>query len=118
MGKYQLVVTDQDEIYPKTIHVTVTLDLTPPTIPSNLTASYITSSSVTLNWTASIDNIGGTDYYVIRNKVLIDINSSGFTWIDHNVTPNTTYTYQVMAVDAAGNCSMSNGSKVIVMIPS
>jgi hypothetical protein len=37
-----------------------------PGAPTNLVASSITQSSLTLNWTASTDNVGVTGYDVFR----------------------------------------------------
>jgi len=57
---------------------TPTLDTTPPSVPANLTASNVTSSSATINWTASTDNVAVTDYQVFRNGVLAASIATGF----------------------------------------
>ncbi len=75
-----------------------------PTVPQNLLASKVSSSSVTLNWSASKDNIGVTHYNVIRNGINIGtIAATGFT--DSKVSESSNYHYQVSAADAAGNIS-------------
>ena len=43
-----------------------TLDTTPPTAPSNLTAEAASSSAINLTWTASTDLVGVTAYLVER----------------------------------------------------
>ena len=43
-----------------------TLDTTPPTAPSNLTAEAASSSAINLTWTASTDAVGVTAYLVER----------------------------------------------------
>src|SRR3989344_1475867 len=45
---------------------TTVIDTTPPSIPTNLSASAISSSQINLSWTASTDNVGVTGYRVER----------------------------------------------------
>ncbi|MFN8454144.1 MAG: choice-of-anchor D domain-containing protein [Anaerolineae bacterium] len=86
-------------------------ELEPPTAPTNLTASVDFANTVTLNWTASTDNVGVTAYGIYRNDVAIFTvsNPNGSapaptTFVDRN-TPPGTYTFQVRAFDAVGNAS-------------
>jgi chitodextrinase len=79
-------------------------DSTPPSAPTNLTATAASSSEVNLSWTASTDNVDVTGYWVVRDGVTIaNTTNTGFS--DTSVSPNTTYSYQVIAYDAAGNNS-------------
>jgi chitodextrinase len=79
-------------------------DTTPPTTPGNLAAPNPTSSAVTLTWSASSDGVGVTGYRVYRNGTqLATTGGSTLTYRDSTVSPATAYTYQVSAVDAAGN---------------
>ncbi|WP_407525381.1 fibronectin type III domain-containing protein [Lacibacter sp. MH-610] len=92
-------------------------DTEPPTAPSDLNASVVTQSSLTLNWTASTDNVGVTGYDVYQNS--IKINTSPVTTTSFNVTglaAVTTYSYFVQARDAAGNTS-APGNNLIVTTP-
>ncbi|SNR16227.1 GEVED domain-containing protein [Tenacibaculum jejuense] len=81
-------------------------DTEAPTNPSNLTASNITSSGATLNWTAATDNVA-----VVRYLISIDGNqvgtSSNTTFDVTGLSPNTQYTAAIVAQDAAGNNSGS-----------
>ncbi len=43
----------------------------PPSAPSGLTATATSSSSVSLSWTASTDNVGVTGYNIFRNGIQI-----------------------------------------------
>ena len=86
-------------------------ELIPPTDPTGLTASVDNFNTITLNWTASTDNVGVTAYGVYRNGVAIFTvsNPDGSapaptTLIDRN-TPPGTYTFQVRAFDEVGNAS-------------
>src|SRR5205823_4329834 len=46
-------------------------DTTPPTVPTGLTASAVSSSQINLSWTASSDNVGVSGYRVYRNGTQI-----------------------------------------------
>jgi len=76
----------------------------PPTAPTQLLATPVSSTRVDLSWAASADNVGVDHYEVYR-----DGNSVGTTpatsYSDTGLTAGTTYTYTVKAVDAAGNSS-------------
>jgi hypothetical protein len=51
--------------------VLVLADSQAPTVPTNLAASSITQSSLTLSWTASTDNVAVTGYDIYQNSVKI-----------------------------------------------
>jgi hypothetical protein len=59
----------QSEI--QTLANPVTPDSTPPSTPTNLTATAISSSQINLSWTASTDNVAVTGYKVFRNGTQI-----------------------------------------------
>src|SRR5258706_5645269 len=46
-------------------------DTTPPSVPTGLSASGISSSGATVSWSASTDNVGVTGYKVFRNGVQV-----------------------------------------------
>jgi xyloglucan-specific exo-beta-1,4-glucanase len=85
-------------------------DTTAPTTPGTPTASNVTSTGATLNWTASTDNVGVTGYDVIdaSNTVIASTttNSANLT----GLTPSTQFVLRVRAKDAAGNLSTPSGS--------
>ncbi len=97
-------------------------DTTPPSVPSGLAASSVTSSQVGLSWTASVDNTGGSGvagYRVYRSDLSGPLNTSlvtGTSYTDTTVSPSTSYTYAVSAVDNAGNES-AKSSAVTVTTP-
>jgi len=79
-------------------------DSSPPTIPTNLTATAISSSRIDLSWTTSTDNVGVTGYKIYRNGSTTPIQTVASTsYSDTGLSPSTTYSYQVSAYDAAGN---------------
>lgn len=75
-----------------------------PTTPTGLVASGITQTSMVLNWNASTDNVGVTGYEVYRNGTRITTTTSR-TYTNTGLTAGTTYSYYVIAYDAAGNKS-------------
>ncbi|HEV7186500.1 MAG TPA: DNRLRE domain-containing protein [Blastococcus sp.] len=96
-----------------------TADTTPPSTPTGLTASGVSSSQVSLGWTASTDNVGVAGYRVYRNGATTPLGSSLVTsrsYTDGTVSPGTTYSYAVTAVDKAGNES-ARSSPVSVTTP-
>ncbi len=90
-----------------TVNPVTTPDTTAPSVPAGLSAPSVTSSSVTLTWTASTDNAGGSGiagYDVYRNGSLVGSPTSvGYT--DSGLSAATAYNYRVRARDNAGNAS-------------
>ncbi len=68
-----------------------TEDATPPSAPSGLTATATSSSSVSLSWTASTDNVGVTGYNIFRNGTQIGT-TTATSYTDNSVVSNTQYT--------------------------
>jgi fibronectin type 3 domain-containing protein len=91
-------------------------DTTPPTAPTGFVARAISPTQVDLAWTASTDNVRVTAYYIQRNGVII-ATVSGTSYSDLSVTGNTTYTYVVIAADAAGNKTASSSQSVTTPAP-
>ena len=84
-------------------------DTQAPSVPTNLSATPVSSSQINLSWTASTDNVGVTGYKVFRNGT--QIATPGTTsYQDTGLSPNTTYSYTVAAYDAAGNTSGQSAS--------
>ncbi|WP_285369853.1 endo alpha-1,4 polygalactosaminidase [Streptomyces sp. RKAG293] len=79
-------------------------DTQAPSVPSGLSATGSTGSSVSLSWSASTDNVGVAGYDVYRNGTKVG-SASGTSYTDSGLTAATTYQYQVKARDAAGNVS-------------
>lgn len=75
-----------------------------PSQPTGLTGSADSATQVSLSWTPSTDNVGVTSYLVLR-----DGNQIGTTqtpqYTDKTVAGDTSYSYQVIAVDASDNAS-------------
>jgi len=80
------------------------LDTVPPSAPSALSASGLTTTSLTLSWTASADNVGVAGYRMYRDGALV-ASPSATTVSITGLAAGTTYAFTVAAFDAAGNVS-------------
>jgi hypothetical protein len=87
-------------------------DSTAPTAPSALVAT-VKRGQIDLSWQRSTDNLAVTGYRVSRNGVAI-ASATGTTWTDGPGVPGT-YTYTVVAYDAAGNVSASSNSAIVII---
>lgn len=79
-------------------------DTQAPSTPANLAYSNVATTSATLSWSASTDNVGVTGYQVFRGTT----NIGSVTGTSANITgltANTAYSFHVKATDAAGNVS-------------
>jgi endonuclease I len=81
-----------------------TTDTQAPSVPTNLTVSNSTTTSVLINWTASTDNVAVQDYAIYVNGNYYN-STSATSFTVSALTPNTTYSFFVEANDAAGNTS-------------
>lgn len=88
---------------------TVQADTTPPSVPTGLTATAVSSSQINLSWTASTDNVGVSGYNVFRGGTQVGT-SATTTYLDSGLSASTTYSYTVAAKDAAGNTSAQSSS--------
>ena len=79
-------------------------DTQPPSVPTGLKATAVSSTRIDLSWNAATDNVGVTAYklYLGGNLVATLGNVTGST---RKVNPSSHYTYAVAACDGAGNCS-------------
>ncbi|MFG2776490.1 carbohydrate binding domain-containing protein [Streptomyces prunicolor] len=84
-------------------------DTQAPTAPTGLTSTGKTSSTVSLSWAASTDNVGVTAYDIYNgsNQVLSVSGTSGTVT---GLAASTAYTFTVKARDAAGNSSAASGA--------
>jgi chitodextrinase len=91
-------------------------DTTPPSAPTNLAATAVSSSQIGLSWTASTDNVGVTGYLVYRcggagctNFAQVGT-SSTTSYNDIGLGPSNSYSYEVFATDAASNVSAASNT--------
>jgi len=84
-------------------------DNLPPSVPSGLIATTVSSSQVSLSWTPSTDNVAVSGYNVYRGGAFAG-STGGVTYTDSGLSPGTAYTYTVSAYDALSNFSAESGS--------
>ena len=99
------------------VHLEVTTaaplpDTTAPSAPEALTARLDSATQVTLRWSAATDDVGVAGYRISRDGVVLRT-VNGLTTTDPGV-PAGPHTYQVEAVDAAGNTSPSTAATALV----
>jgi endonuclease I/chitodextrinase len=82
-------------------------DTTPPSAPTSLVASNIATTSFTLSWIASTDNVGVTGYEVYQGTTL-KTTITGTSVSITGLSASTFYSFSVRAKDAAGNTSASS----------
>lgn len=75
---------------------TVPSDSVPPSVPTGLAASLVSASQIAFSWAASTDDKGVAGYRVYRNGVWVGTITSGTSYSDTNLTPNTLYDYAVL----------------------
>ncbi|MFE4519677.1 glycosyl hydrolase family 18 protein [Kitasatospora sp. NPDC056783] len=81
-------------------------DTQPPTAPTNLRATAVSSSDVTLAWNAATDNVRVAAYDVYQGGTLVTtVTGSTLTATVGSLSPSTTYTFTVKARDPADNAS-------------
>ncbi|MFF0299862.1 carbohydrate binding domain-containing protein [Streptomyces sp. NPDC004562] len=80
-----------------------------PSAPGNLRSTGKSSTSVSLAWNASTDNVGVTGYDVFRGSAQV-LSVSGTSATVGGLSPSTAYTFTVKARDAAGNVSAASNS--------
>ena len=84
-------------------------DTQSPTAPASLASTSKTSTTISLSWNASTDNVAVTGYDVYANSVL-KTTVSGITATITGLTASTAYSIYVKAKDAPGNTSASSNT--------
>jgi len=92
---------------------TSSTDTQAPNAPTSLASTTKTSTSITVAWNASTDNVGVTGYNVYANNVL-KTTVSTLTATITGLTASTTYSIYVKAKDAAGNISASGNTISVI----
>ncbi|MEU8383141.1 discoidin domain-containing protein [Streptosporangium sp. NPDC048865] len=90
-----------------------TRDTQPPTAPGAARAVPASSTSITVGWNAATDNVGVTGYDVYREAGATDVrvgSTAGTSFTVTGLTPSTSYSFYVVARDAAQNTSPPSGT--------
>ena len=81
------------------VTVTTACPSCPPSVPTGLTATSVSSSQVSLSWTDADSTVAG--YQIYRDGNVINT-TTATSYTDNTVSAGTTYTYTVAAYNAAG----------------
>ncbi len=87
---------------------TKVVDNEPPTVPSNLQTENITSTSITVKWNASKDNVAVTGYivqYTEKGGQAKTLDSQTNSATLSGLKPETDYSIKVLAYDGSNNKS-------------
>ena len=92
-------------------------DTSAPTAPTSLRAATNASNAVDLSWGESQDDEGVVAYRIFRDGQPLTTTGAVSGYTDTTVALATTYTYEVHAVDGAGNVSdVSSTSTVTISV--
>ncbi|MCX5299923.1 carbohydrate binding domain-containing protein [Streptomyces sp. NBC_00193] len=86
-----------------------TVDTQAPTVPGSLTATGKTSTTASLSWNASTDNVGLNGYDVYQGGTKVATSGTTSATVS-GLTPSTAYAFTVRARDAAGNTSAASNT--------
>lgn len=88
------------------VTVAVVLDKQAPTCPTNLHTTSAGSTSVSLAWSASSDDMGVLGYFVKVGPILYSLSEGSTSTNIRYLKANTTYSFGVTALDASGKQSL------------
>jgi cellulose 1,4-beta-cellobiosidase len=91
------------------------VDTTPPSAPTNLSLTNATSSSLTVRWSASTDDVGVVIYQVLVNGNQVSM-ATGTSATITGLASGTVYGVSVRALDAAGNVSNPSSSLYVTTL--
>ena len=79
-------------------------DAQPPTPPTTVSATAVSTGRVDLSWSGATDDVGVTGYRVYRDGTEL-VEQAGTSYSDRTVSPASTYNYTIVAVDGSGKAS-------------
>ncbi len=84
-------------------------DTEDPSVPANLMVTNTTSTTISLSWDASTDNIGIQNYDVYMDG-LLNTTVGGISTTINGLTPESMYSFEILARDFSGNTSALSNS--------
>lgn len=82
------------------------VDTIKPSTPTSAIGSNITSTTLTLDWGTSTDNVGVINYEVYQNGILLATLGNVLTYNVTGLIAATNYAFVIYSKDAAGNYSL------------
>lgn len=92
------------------------IDVSSPTVPTNVRAIPLAADRIRLRWTASADDHGVAGYRVQRDAFFVS-STTATSLEDDGLAPDTDYTYTVTAFDFKGHESPSAAAAARTPIP-
>jgi len=74
-----------------------------PSVPTGLSATVVSTTQINLSWNPSVDDSAIFAYFVYGGKSSTPRSTSGTSYSDTDLQPNTLYCYSVSALDDSGN---------------
>lgn len=87
-----------------------------PSVPTNVTATAQSPTSIQVSWTASTDDVAVAGYKIFRNGNQVGTSTST-SYTNSGLQPETTYSYTVSAHDAVGNNSAQSSPPATATTP-
>lgn len=88
-----------------------------PTAPTNLSYTNLTDASVLLTWNAANDNVGVVSYEIEQDgNIIATVAENNTSYSTTGLSPETSYTFEVFALDAYGNISNPSNSLTITTL--
>jgi hypothetical protein len=112
--KVSLTATDLAGNFKSTSDLAAT---TTPDKPTGLAFSNTTYTTSTLTWTA-VNGATGYDVYKYENPTNTKLNSTpvtGTSYVINNLIPNTSYTFNVIALNSGGASPRSNNASIVTV---
>ncbi|MFS1516920.1 glycosyl hydrolase [Bacillus sp. SCS-151] len=91
-------------------------DAEAPTAPQGLISTAQSETTITITWEAASDNVGVVGYDIYKDGVYVD-NTALTTYQITGLSGDTTYSFEVIARDAAGNESAGSTIDVTTEAP-
>ncbi len=96
--------------------ISVTVDNTPPTAPGAPSTTAILQNQISLTWSPSTDGIFLMGYGIFRDGAAL-ATTQGASFTDSGLAPNRSYSYAIVAVDAARNKSATSAAFSVKTLP-
>ena len=92
----------------------INVDLTSPSSPAAASAAAESTTTISVGWQPSTDAGAGVDRYLVietsTTAVVATASATATNAVVANLTPDTAYSFRVVAVDTAGNVSSPSGN--------
>jgi hypothetical protein len=89
---------------------TLQLDSTPPSVPTSIGASALSTTSIEVSWAPSTDALSGIAYYAVYRNGSLLTTTTATLLADTGLSAGASYTYYVVACNGAGTVSANSAT--------